>query len=121
MDDDETIREVLSRMLGVAGYNVELTADGADAIERFREAKEAGNPFDVVILDLTIPGGMGGKETIGKLWEIDPGVKAVVSSGYAADPTFSEYEKYGFSAVMTKPYSIGKLEETLRSILIKKK
>jgi PAS domain S-box-containing protein len=121
MDDEETIRDFLYAELTEVGYEVELTSDGAKAIERYMGAKEAGKPFDAVILDLTIPGGMGGKEAIKKLLEIDPDVKAIVSSGYATDPIMSDYKKYGFSAVVTKPYSVEQLEKTLQGLLRKKK
>jgi PAS domain S-box-containing protein len=117
MDDEEIIRLLLSKILTGAGYKVELIKDGAEAIEHYIKAKEAGKPFDAVIMDLTIPGGMGGKEAIKKLLEIDPKVKAIVSSGYATDPIMSEYKKYGFSAVVTKPYSVSQMEETLHDIL----
>lgn len=121
MDDEETIRELLSADLTEAGYTVELTKDGAEAIERYKKAEESGEPFDVVIMDLTIPGGMGGREAIKQLLEIDPDAKAIVSSGYSTDPVMADYKKYGFSAVVTKPYSVGELEKKLRSILKGKK
>ncbi len=113
----EIIRLLLSKMLTGAGYKVELTKDGAEAVELYRKARESGQPFDAVILDLTVPGGMGGTETIRKLLEIDPHAKVIVSSGYATDPIMSEYKKYGFSAVVTKPYSVSQMEETLHDIL----
>jgi len=120
MDDEEMIREMLSRMLSLAGYKVTLTEDGAEAIEQYAKAKESGKPFGAVIMDLTIPGGMGGKEAIKKLLEIDPGAKVIVSSGYATGPIMSDYKKYGFSAVVTKPYSAAQIEKTLHSIITKK-
>jgi PAS domain S-box-containing protein len=121
MDDEETVREFLHIELVEAGYEVELTKDGAEAIEQYTKARESGEPFDAVILDLTIPGGMGGKEAIKKLLEMDPAVKALVSSGYATDPIMSDYKKYGFSAVITKPYRVSQLEKTLHDILKGKK
>jgi len=120
MDDEESIRELLYAELTETGYDVELANDGTEAIARYVEAKEAGQPFDAAILDLTVPGGMGGKETIKKLLEIDPKLKAIVSSGYATDPIMSEYKKCGFSAVVPKPYSVSQLEKTLRSVLKEK-
>ncbi|MFA4916925.1 MAG: MEDS domain-containing protein [Syntrophales bacterium] len=117
MDDEEMIREMLGKMLSLIGCEVELTSDGAEVIGRFKEAKEAGQPFDAVILDLTVPGGMGGKEAIKGLLEIDPQVKAIVSSGYASDQIMSEYKKYGFSAVLNKPYTITDIEKTLGNLL----
>jgi two-component system cell cycle sensor histidine kinase/response regulator CckA len=121
MDDEEIIRDMLSKMLSINGYQVELTNDGADAIAKYTEARNSGKPFDAVIMDLTIPGGMGGKEAIKKLLEIDPDAKVIVSSGYSTDPIMSEYKEYGFSAVITKPYSVGQMENTLRDILRGKK
>jgi len=121
MDDEEIIRKMLKNMLNLAGYEAELTGDGAEAVEKYAQALEAGKPFDAVIMDLTIPGGMGGKEAIKKLLEIDPDAKVIVSSGYATDPIMSEYKKYGFSAVIAKPYNVKQLEETMRSISKRKK
>ncbi|MFC1967620.1 PAS domain S-box protein [Chloroflexota bacterium] len=121
MDDEEIIRDMLSMMLPVSGYQVELTSDGAEAIKKYVEARESGQPFDAVIMDLTIPGGMGGKEAIKKLLEIDPDARVIVSSGYTTDPIMSDYKKYGFSAIITKPYSVTQVEETLHSVLGRKK
>jgi len=117
MDDEEIIQAMLLKMLTLAGYYVEPAKDGAEAVELYRKARESGQPFDAVILDLTVPGGMGGKETVKNLLEIDPKVKAIVSSGYATDPIMSEYKKYGFSAVVTKPYSVIQMEEMLHDVL----
>ncbi len=121
MDDEETIREMLSTMLPLAGYEVVLTEDGTEAIEQYAKAKESGHPFDAVIMDLTIPGGMGGKQAIKKLLEIDPDAKVIVSSGYATDPLMSDFKRYGFSAVITKPYSVAQIEKTLHDLLAKKR
>ncbi len=119
MDDEEVIRKMLYTMLNLAGYEVEVTCDGAEALHKYAQAQESGQPFDIVIMDLTIPGGMGGKEAVKKMLEIDPDAKVIVSSGYATDPIMSEYKKYGFSAVITKPYSVNQLEETIHSLLKK--
>jgi PAS domain S-box-containing protein len=121
MDDEEVIRNMLQTMLKLAGHEVEVTCDGAEALYKYAQAKESGQRFDTVIMDLTIPGGMGGKEAVKKLLEIDPDARVIVSSGYATDPIMSEYKKYGFSAVITKPYSINQLEETIHSLLKKKR
>jgi PAS domain S-box-containing protein len=118
MDDEEAVREVSSRILKLIGYDdAEVAADGAEAIKRYREAMQAGKPFDAVILDLTIPGGMGGKETLKKLLEINPGVKAIVSSGYSDDSASAEYIKYGFSGVVGKPYTIGQMRQAMHDLL----
>ncbi|HTZ19071.1 MAG TPA: ATP-binding protein, partial [Dissulfurispiraceae bacterium] len=100
MDDEEMIREVAGRMLNHLGYEVGLAADGNEAVALYTTAKSEGNPFDIVIMDLTIPGGMGGKETIQKLAEIDPGIRALVSSGYSHGPITAEYRKFGFCGVV---------------------
>ncbi len=121
MDDEDIIRQLLDSALTEAGYEVELTADGAEAIEHYAKARESGKPFDAVIMDLTISGGMGGKEAISRLLEIDPAAKVIVSSGYATDPIMSDFKKYGFRAVATKPYIVEELERKLRSILKGKK
>ncbi len=121
MDDEEIIRKMLKNMLSMAGYTVELSADGAEALDKYKQAKEARDPFNAVIMDLTIPGGMGGKETMKKLLEIDPKATVIVSSGYATDPIMSDYKKYGFKAVIAKPYSVRQLRELLSSLLTKKK
>jgi two-component system, cell cycle sensor histidine kinase and response regulator CckA len=119
MDDDETIRNMLKTMLTLAGYGVELTEDGKEAIARYTQARDANKPFDAVIMDLTVPGGMGGKDTISKLLETDPHARVIVSSGYSTDPVMNNYKKYGFAAAVTKPYTIGELEKTLHDILKK--
>lgn len=113
MDDEEGVRDVASAIINSLGYTSETAEGGSEAIELYKEAKEAGEPFDAVILDLTVPGGMGGEEAIQKLREIDANVTAIVSSGYANDPIMSDYEQYGFSGVFAKPYKIKKLSEVL--------
>jgi len=118
MDDDETIRHMLKTMLTLGGYSVELTQDGKEAIAQYVQAREANKPFDAVIMDLTVPGGMGGKDSIAKLLDIDPNAKVIVSSGYSTDPVMNDFKKYGFSAAVTKPYTIGELEKTLHNILM---
>ncbi len=117
MDDEEAVTKVATSMLAFMGYSVLAARDGAEALALYNEAKNGGNPFDAVILDLTIPGGMGGKETIQKLLKIDPEVKAIVSSGYANDPIMAEYDNFGFRGVVAKPYSIQELSEVLRNVL----
>jgi two-component system cell cycle sensor histidine kinase/response regulator CckA len=117
MDDEKMVREVAEHMIENLGYeDIEFASDGEEAIKLYSEAMKAGKPFDVVILDLTIPGGMGGKEAIKKLLEIDPGVKAIVSSGYSNDPIMSDFARYGFSGVVTKPYTIEQLSGAIESM-----
>jgi PAS domain S-box-containing protein len=113
MDDEEFIREIANELLSHLGYEVDLAVDGKEAIDLYRKSMESGKPYDVVIMDLTIPGGMGGMETIVELKKIDPDVKAIVSSGYANDPILADYKKYGFMGMVPKPYKIEELSKAL--------
>jgi PAS domain S-box-containing protein len=113
MDDEQAIRDVLARMLTADGFSVETVPGGKEAIESYIKARETGAPFDVVIMDLTIPGGVGGKQTIKDLLAIDPGIRCIVSSGYADDPVMAHYAEYGFRGVAVKPYGKKKLLEVL--------
>ncbi|MFW8600417.1 PAS domain-containing hybrid sensor histidine kinase/response regulator [Desulfobacterota bacterium M19] len=117
MDDDENIREVATKMLQHLGCEVDTAQDGEEAIARYFKAKEEGEPFEVVIMDLTIPGGMGGKEAIEKMRAIDPGIKAIASSGYATDPIMANFKEYGFKGVIPKPYKISELSKILAEVI----
>jgi len=114
MDDEEMVRDVAAALLEHSGFEVECVADGAQAIEVYSRARDSGSPFDAVILDLTVPGGMGGKEAIAHLKKMDPDVRAVVSSGYSNDPIMSEYSRHGFKGVAAKPYRPAELTRTIR-------
>jgi signal transduction histidine kinase/CheY-like chemotaxis protein len=120
MDDEEMVRKLLGGILPRLGYEAEFARDGGEAIERFVEAQGSGQAFAAVILDLTVPGGIGGKETMTRLLEIDPRVKAIVSSGYSDDPIMAEFEQYGFSGVIAKPYKISELGNILNQVIMKK-
>jgi PAS domain S-box-containing protein len=120
MDDEEDVRETISAVLNHYGYIVETACHGIETIERYKKAKAEGKPFDVVILDLTIKGGMGGKEAIKELLGIDPTIKAIVSSGYSNDPIMTDCKKYGFSSVVAKPYNIKDLINVLDEVLGRK-
>src|SRR3990167_6907339 len=117
MDDKIEVREAAGEMLSHIGYEVEFAKDGSEALKHYKRAKMEGEPFDMVIMDLTVPGGMGGKEAIEKLLLYDPGVKAIVSSGYSSDPILEKYKKYGFKGVLPKPYEMGKLSDVLYGVL----
>jgi CheY-like chemotaxis protein len=117
MDDEEMVREVASRILNTMGFDVECSSDGSEAIALYVQAKKNGKPFGAVIMDLTVPGGMGGKEAIKRLREIDPQVKAIVSSGYSNDPIMANFTEFGFSGVVAKPYSIRTLGEMVKKVL----
>jgi CheY-like chemotaxis protein len=119
MDDDEVVRQVGAQMLTFLGYEVAESCDGEEALQKYEEALKSAIPFDAVILDLTIPGRMGGKEAITRLLALDPQVKAIVSSGYSNDPIMAEFPKYGFSGVVPKPYSLEKLGSTVKSLIAK--
>jgi len=117
MDDEDIIRAATSDILRHIGYEVECVADGVEALEAYRQALQDGKTFDAVIIDLTIPGGMGGKETIKRLIEMDPGVRAIVSSGYSGDALMSDYKSYGFMGVLAKPYRRKDIEDMLREVI----
>ena len=116
MDDEEMLRNVVGNLLEALGYEVELACDGEEAIQIYVKAQQTGSPFAAVILDLTVKGGMGGKETIKRLIEFDPNVRAIVVSGYANDPIMSNCETYGFLVALQKPFQLKDLRETLRNI-----
>ena len=117
MDDEVMIQDITRAMLNKLGYEVEVAGSGDEAVEMFRSARESGRPFDAVLMDLTIPGGMGGKEAVQHIATIDEGVKAIVSSGYSNDPIMSQYRNYGFSGMVTKPYDFQKLSSVLHQVL----
>ena len=117
MDDEPEIRDLLIPMLGILGYEGETVADGAEAFRQYVAARTNGKPFAAVILDLTVPGGMGGKETMEKLRAVDPGVTAIVSSGYSEDPVMANYRDHGFKGVIPKPYRIEALVRTLHNVI----
>lgn len=117
MDDEKVLIQLVSYMLKTLGYEVEYAGDGAEAIEKYSSAKDSGKPFDAVILDLTIHGGMGGKEAIINLIKINPAVRAIVSSGYSNDPVIANCKNYGFIASLPKPYGVQELSEVLHKVL----
>ena len=117
MDDEQIIVDVTQEVLKFLGYDVMFAENGSDAIDLYKQENEAGVPFDVVILDLSIPNGMGGKEAIQKLREYDPAVKAIISSGYSSDPVVLDFKGHGFSGVLSKPYKINDVKMILDQLL----
>lgn len=117
MDDDDMVLDVGRKILGRLGFETAGAHDGKEAIELYKTAMESGRPYDFVIMDLTVPGGMGGKETITILRELDPSVRAIVSSGYSIDPVMADYRSFGFCGVVAKPYAVEDLKEVIQSIM----
>ncbi len=117
MDDDPMIRSVVETMLSDVGYTVHTTKDGHETLRSFKEKMNTENAFDIVVLDLTIPGGMGGAQTIEKLRRIDPAVKAIVASGYSDDEILARYGDFGFAAYISKPFNIEELGGVIHDVL----
>ena len=117
IDDDKAIRTLAHFTLMGLGYQVTQAETALQGINLYREKFEAGERFDAVILDLTLPGGMGGREAMKELIEIDPTVNAVVSSGYATDATMSRYQDFGFRGVIAKPYELAELGKIVHDVI----
>ena len=117
MDDDDGVREVIVEILAHLGYEVLFARDGLEAIRHYEEAAKSGRPFDVVIADLTVRDGMGGKELIRQLHGIDPQVRAIISSGYSNDPVLSDFRRHGFLGVVAKPYRVEELCTVLDAVI----
>ncbi len=118
MDDEDIIREVAAEMLNYLGYTSRSAENGEQTLTLYQEALDNGKPFDAVLMDLTIPGGMGGRETMAKLLELDPNARGIASSGYANDPIMAHFADYGFSAVVPKPYRLEELRKSLAQVLL---
>jgi CheY-like chemotaxis protein len=117
MDDEEMILAIASTVLQKSGYIVDTAVDGRQAVALYKKAYAEGRPIDCLIMDLTIPGGLGGAETIKELLEFDPAVKAIVSSGYADDPIMASYAEFGFTDVLVKPFKVQALREIVSRVL----
>ena len=113
MDDENAVRELMATMLTLLGCSTEQARDGEEALALYSQAKNEGAPFDSVIMDLTIPGGMGGKDAVASLLALDPEANVIVASGYANDPIMASYKEYGFSAILPKPFTLGELNKVL--------
>ncbi len=117
MDDDEAVNTTAAKILRHLGYTVDIALDGEMAVDLYEHSLQGGKPYDLVILDLTIPGGMGGKKTIEKLLALNAGIRAIVSSGYSNDQIMANYRDYGFSGVIAKPYRIDELARVVDQVM----
>jgi nitrogen-specific signal transduction histidine kinase/ActR/RegA family two-component response regulator len=117
MDDEEPVQEVVRVMLEEMGFEVVTVGDGARMLEAYQQARMREEPFDVVIMDLTIPGGMGGEEAIAHLLRLDPDVRAIVASGYSNDPVMAEYRKHGFRGMVAKPFGYDDLVKAMKAVM----
>lgn len=117
MDDEDMVRDTAQVILTELGYEVVLSSDGEEALDIYRKAMESGNSFDLVVMDLTVQGGMGGSDAIVTLLSMDPGARAIVSSGYCNSPVMSDFKKYGFKGVLRKPYNVGELTHAVKKAL----
>ncbi len=117
MDDEEEIRKMTAALFRQMGLEVVTTADGNEAVQQYQQARDSGHPFDLVLMDLTVPGAMGGREATENLRRIDPGVKVIVSSGYSSDPIMANFRSHGFCGCVSKPYRVRDLTQTLREHL----
>jgi CheY-like chemotaxis protein len=117
MDDDELVRDIAGAMLAHLGCETVMAVNGEEAIDFFKQARDNDEPFDLIIMDMTIPGGMGGLEAVTLVLEEDPAAKVVVASGYSTDPVLANYRDYGFSAAIAKPFQIKELSEIIKKLL----
>ncbi|MEN6443328.1 MAG: response regulator [Methanoregula sp.] len=117
MDDEQIILDVTYEVLKFLGYEVAFAKEGGAAVEMYKKEKAGDHPYDLVILDLSIPDGMNGREAIEKLRAFDPHVKAIVSSGYSNDVVMQNYPDYGFSGRLTKPYRINEIKSLLEEMI----
>ncbi len=117
MDDESMIGEIACQMLSFLGFQGQHVKDGREAIQVYRQSLEQGEPFAVVIMDLTIPGGMGGREAIIEMLGIDPQARVLVSSGYSNDPIMTNFSEYGFRGLIEKPFDMHSLQQAIEAIL----
>lgn len=118
LEDEPSVQTLAVNMLALLGHETEVVEDGTLAVEHYRRALQNGRPFDAVMLDLVVPGGMGGAETIGRLTEIDPAVNAILVSGFAQHPTLTGFKDYGFKAVISKPFTLQELRSIIDSVMV---
>jgi CheY-like chemotaxis protein len=118
VDDEQLILQITDQILRQAGYDVALAQEGSQAVEVYQEAMQQDQPFELVIVDLTLAGSMGGMETMQRLWELGPATKAIVTSGYVEDPTVANYKDFGFSGALKKPYGLSDLMKAVETALV---
>nr|WP_306793128.1 response regulator [Desulfopila inferna] len=117
MDDEEIVADIAQQMLKYLGYDAIVAGNGEDAVKLYREAYELEDPFDLVIMDLNIPQGMGGMEAVKHVLKIDSEAKVMVSSGYSSDPIMHEYGNYGFCSCIAKPFDLKGLQEAVQAAI----
>jgi len=117
MDDEDMICQLCASYLTAQGYQVDVAHDGNEAIRKYDAEAQAGTPYDCLVMDLTIPGGMSGKEALAELRKRHPQVRAIVSSGYAADPVMANFREHGFSGCIPKPFQLTALHEEIKRVL----
>ena len=117
MDDEAALRNLAQAFFSAFGYDYELTEEGSAAIASFRKAREKNEPFDLVILDLTVPGGMGGRDVGSELLRLDPQLKIIVTSGYSHDEVISDYQNYGFKGRIIKPFTVKDMINEINRVL----
>ena len=117
MDDEETIRRGMSEVLTRLGHSITLAADGEEAVRLYQQRLASGRKFDVVILDLTVPGGVGGYEAMARLRQLDPGIRAIASSGYSDNPVMARAAELGFAGILPKPYTPSELSDAIARVL----
>jgi two-component system, cell cycle sensor histidine kinase and response regulator CckA len=117
MDDEDLVLEVGGEILKHLGFEVAYAHDGVEAVESYVGALASDRPFDIVIMDLTVPGGIGGKEAVKHLAQIDPCLRAIVSSGYSNDPVMADFRQHGFNGVILKPYRVEEIKQVLQQVL----
>ncbi|HNB57509.1 MAG TPA: response regulator, partial [bacterium] len=117
MDDEESIREMASNMLNHLGFDAVSAKSGEEAVAMYEDARARNKAFDAIIMDLTIPGGLGGKDAMARILSIDPAVCGIVSSGYSNDPVMADHTRYGFQGILPKPYFINDLSRVLNQLL----
>jgi CheY-like chemotaxis protein len=117
MDDEQVVRDVVGIQLKTLGHEAETVADGDEAVDKYRQAWQEGTPFDMVIVDLTVPAGMGGEETARYILEINEDAKIVVVSGYSNNEVMDNYLEYGFKATVIKPFGLAELSRMVKNVL----